>query len=79
MNIDRALRAVAFALLGLTAPALVMPVRFEVGFRSATPAFLHLIIVVLAARTGGFVRAIVVSGMTAFLTAAPVTARLVSR
>jgi hypothetical protein len=28
LNIDRALRAVAYALLGLTAPALVMPVRF---------------------------------------------------
>jgi K+-sensing histidine kinase KdpD len=63
LNIDRALRAVAFALLGLTPPALVTPVRFEVGFRSAPLAFLHLIIVVLAARTGGFVRAIVVSGL----------------
>jgi hypothetical protein len=76
LNIDRAFRAVAFALLGLTALALVTPVRFEVGFRSAPPAFLHLIIVVLAARTGGFVRAV---GLTAFLTAAPVTTRLVSR
>jgi hypothetical protein len=102
LNIDRALRAVAYALLGLTAPALVMPVRFEVGFTSTPPAFLHLIIVVLAARTDGFVRAVVVSGiaiaylhhafvplerrygtravaLTAFLTTAPVTMRLVSR
>ena len=76
MNINRALRAVACALLGLTAPALVTPVRFEVGFRATPPAFLHLIVVVLAARTGGFVRAV---GLTAFLTAAPVTTRLVSR
>jgi K+-sensing histidine kinase KdpD len=63
LNIDRALRAVAYALLGLIAPALVMPVRFEVGFRSTPPALLHLIIVVLAARTGGFIRVVVVSAL----------------
>jgi hypothetical protein len=61
LNIDRALRAVAYALLGLTAPALVTPVRLEVGCRSTPPAFLYLSIVVLAARLGGFVRAVVVS------------------
>ena len=63
MNIDRALRALAYALLGLTAPALVMLVRSEVGFRSTPPAFLYLSIIVLAARTDGFIRAVVISGI----------------
>jgi hypothetical protein len=76
LNIDRAFRTVAFALLGLIAPALVTPLRFEVGFRSAPAVFLHLISVVLAARTGGFVLAV---RLTAFPNAAPVTTRLVSR
>jgi hypothetical protein len=63
LNIDRALRAVAWALLGLTALALVMLVRFEVGFKSIPSAFVYLVIVVLLIRTGGFIRAVVVSGI----------------
>ena len=68
MNIHRALRAVGHA-LGLTAPALVMLVSFEVGFKSTPTAFLYLIILVLPARAGGSIRA-----ATALL-----PARLVSR
>jgi len=61
LNIDRALRAVGHALLGLSAPALVMFVRFDVGF-------LSLIILVLPARGGGFIRA-----ATALVTTGPVS------
>ena len=62
INIHRALRAVGHA-LGLTAPALVMLVSFEVGFKSTPTAFLYLIILVR------FIQA----------ATAPVTSRLVSR
>jgi len=68
LNIHRALRAVGHA-LGLTAPALVMLVRFDVGLRSTPTAFLYLIILVLPARAGGLIRA----------APALVTTRLVSR
>ena len=68
MNIHRALRAVGHA-LGLTAPALVMLVSFEVGFKSTPTAFLYMIILVLPARAGGFIRT----------ATALVTTRLVSR
>jgi len=68
LNIHRALRAVGHA-LGLSAPALVLFVRFDVGFKSTPTAFLYLIILVLPARAGGSIRA-----ATALL-----TARLVSR
>ena len=68
LNIDRALRAVGHALLGLSAPALVMFVRFDVGFKSAPTAVLSLIILVLPARGGGFIRA-----ATALVTTGPVS------
>jgi hypothetical protein len=63
LNIDRALRAVTYAWLRLTALALVMLVRFEVGFKSIPSAIVYLVIVVLLIRTGGFIRAVVVSGI----------------
>jgi hypothetical protein len=68
INIHRALRAVGHA-LGLTAPALVMLVSFEVGFKSTPTAFVYLIILVLPARAGRFIQA----------ATAPATSRLVSR
>jgi hypothetical protein len=68
LSIHRALRAVGHA-LGPSAPALVMFVRFDVGFTSTPTAFLSLIILVLPARAGGFIQAAI----------APVTSRLVSR
>jgi len=68
LNIDRALRAVGHALLGLSAPALVMFVRFDVGFKSTPTAVLSLIILVLPARGGGFIRA-----ATALVTTGPVS------
>jgi hypothetical protein len=69
LSIDRALRAVGHVLQGLTALALVMLVRFEVGLRSTPTAFLYMIILVLPARAGGLIRA----------AKALVTTRLVSR
>ncbi len=68
LNIHRTLRAVGHA-LGLIAPALVMLVSFEVGFKSIPTAFLYLITLVLPARPGGLIRA----------ATALVTTRLVSR
>jgi len=67
LNIHRTLRAVGHA-LGLTAPALGMLVRFEVGGKSTPTAFLYMIIVVLPARAGGFIRA-----ATALVTTGPVS------
>ena len=67
LNIHRALRAVGYA-LGLTAPALTMLVSLQVGFKS-TPTGLYMIILVLPARSAGFIRA----------ATSPVTTRLVSR
>ena len=73
MSIHRALRNVGHA-LGLSAPALVMFVRFDIGFTSTPTAFLSLIILVLPARAGGSIQA-----GTAQAGTAPVTTRLVSR
>jgi hypothetical protein len=67
LNIDRALRAVAYALLGLTALALVMLVRFAI-------AFLDHAFVPPDRRCG--TRAV---GLAAVLTTALATTRLVSR
>ena len=64
----RALRGVGHVLLGLTALALVMLVRFDVGGKSTPTAFLYMIIVVLPARAGGFIRA-----ATALVTTRPVS------
>ena len=68
LNIHRAFRAVGHA-LGLTALALLMLVRFDVGGKSTPTAFLYMIIVAFPARAGGFIRA----------AKALVTTRLVSR
>jgi len=56
LNIDRALRAVGHALLGLSAPALVMFMRFDVGFKSTPTTALSLMFLVLPARAGGLPR-----------------------
>jgi len=52
----------------LTAPAVVMLVSFEVGGKSTPTAFLYMIILVLPARAGGFIRA-----ATALVTTGPVS------
>ena len=67
LNIHRAFRAVGHA-LGLTALALLMLVRFDVGGKSTPTAFLYLIILVLPARAGGLIRA-----ATALVTTRPVS------